>query len=92
MFLWHIDYLRLINPKSIFLEGQYWYYLAYRRKDKRVPTVHKDICLKVNVIAWLEFELMYYDSTVQHFNHYTMGTSCIVFVLFVLISEMKFDN
>ena len=30
--------------------------------------------LKVNVIEWLDFELTNYDSTVQHFNHYTMET------------------
>ena len=32
------------------------------------------ICPRVNVIARLEFELAYYDSAVQPFNHYTSGT------------------
>ena len=32
-------------------------------------TFPKDICSKVNVLVWLEFELAYCDSTVQHFNH-----------------------
>ena len=39
-----------------------------------VHTFPKGICLKVNVIVHLEFELMYYDSAVQHFNYHTMGT------------------
>ena len=28
----------------------------------------------MNIIAQLEFELTYYDSVVQRFNHYTMRT------------------
>ena len=35
----------------------------------------KGICSKVNIIAWLKFELMYSDSAVQGFNHYTVGTA-----------------
>ena len=31
----------------------------------------KGIYPKVNMIAQLEFKLAYYDSSVQHFNHYT---------------------
>ena len=34
----------------------------------------KGICLKVNVIARLEYELAYYDSAVHRFNHYTTKT------------------
>ena len=34
----------------------------------------KDISPKVNVIAQLEFELTYYNVTVQHFSHYAIGT------------------
>ena len=47
------------------------------------------ICLKVNVIARLEFELAYYDSAVQHFKRYTTGTFP---VLSRLISVMKQTN
>ena len=36
----------------------------------------KGISAKVNVIAWLEFELTYYNVTVQHVNHYTTETPC----------------
>ena len=37
---------------------------------KRVYTHPKGICSKVNVIALLDFELAYYDVTVQHISHY----------------------
>ena len=40
-----------------------------------VHTFYKSISLKVNVIAQLEFELNYFQAIVQHFSHYTMGTS-----------------
>ena len=39
-----------------------------------VHTFPKGICPKVNVIARLEYELAYYDSTVHRFNHYTTRT------------------
>ena len=37
-------------------------------------TFPKDIRLKVNVIAQLEFELTYYEVILQHVNHDTTGT------------------
>ena len=40
-----------------------------------VPSILKGINPKVNVIAQLEFELSYYDITVQHVSHYTTRTS-----------------
>ena len=58
-------------------EGLVWflYLIAYQPGgDKGVHTFPKDISWKVNVIAQLEFELAYYNSTVQQFNHYTAGT------------------
>ena len=39
-----------------------------------VHTFPKGICPKVNVIARLEYELAYYDSAVNRFNHYTTRT------------------
>ena len=39
---------------------------------KWVHTFPKGISLKVNVIVQLEFELVLYDATVQHVNHYAM--------------------
>ena len=69
--LWHINPYRLFNAKANLLEEQLWYYLTHSWEDKEVPTFPKGICLKVNVIARLEFKLAYYYSTVHHFNHYT---------------------
>ena len=34
--------------------------------DKEVPIFLKDICPKVNVMARVEFELVYYDVTVYY--------------------------
>ena len=34
--------------------------------DKSVHAFQKGISLKVNIIAWLEFELTYHDIAVQH--------------------------
>ena len=48
-------------------------------EDKEVHTFPKGICLKVNVIAWLEFKLTYDDSAVQWFNHYTTRTPPLIF-------------
>ena len=61
------------NAKAILQEEQlWWYYLTYSWDDKGVHTFPKGICLKVNIIARLEYELAYYDSAVYRFNHYTM--------------------
>ena len=64
---------RLFNAKAILLEEQY--YLTHSWEDKGVHTFPKGICPKVNVIAQLENELAYYDSTVHRFNHYTTRTT-----------------
>ena len=70
---------QLFNAKA-FLQEQSLYYLTHRWEDKRVHTFPKGICPKVNVIARLEYQLAYYNSTVHHFNHYTPRTpplSCV---------------
>ena len=67
---WHIDLLGLFNAKSILLEEQLRYYLTHSCEDKGFHAFPKSICPKMNPIAWLEFELAYYDSTIQRFNHY----------------------
>ena len=41
-------------------------------EDKGV-TLPNAISPKVNVIAWVEFELAYFEATVQHFNYYAAG-------------------
>ena len=40
--------------------------------DEGVHTIPKDISSKVNIIARPEFELAYYDVTIQHVSHYAM--------------------
>ena len=65
---------RLFNAKTILREEQYWYYLTHSWEDKAVHTFPKGICLKVNAITRLEYELAYYDSAVHRFNHYTTRT------------------
>ena len=45
---------------------------------KRVHTFPKGICLKVNVIARLAFELAYYNSAIKHFNHYTTSPTLLL--------------
>ena len=51
-------------PYEKSLETYLMILLTPNTKDKRVIALPKDIILKVNVIAWLEFELTYYDVTV----------------------------
>ena len=75
---------RLFNAKAILPEEQLWYYLTHSWEDKGVHTFPKGIFPKVNVIAWLEYELAYYDSAVQRFNHYTTRTPPIVLLSLVL--------
>ena len=40
-------------------------------------TFLKDICVKVNIIAWLKFELIYFGVTIQLFSHYAMRISLL---------------
>ena len=42
--------------------------------NKVVHSFHKGIRPKVNIIAWLGFELAYYNVAFQHINHYTTET------------------
>ena len=44
-------------------------------QDKGFHTFPKGISPKVNIMAWLEFELAYYNYAVQHFNHYNTNNS-----------------
>ena len=58
----------LFNAKAILREEEQWCFLTHSREGKGVPTSPRGICLKVNAIARLEFELAYYDSVVQCFK------------------------
>ena len=44
-------------------------------KDKVVHIFLKSIRTKVNVIAQLEFELVYFEAAVRYFSHNATGTS-----------------
>ena len=50
--------------------------VPFRCEDKGafIPSP-KGIYPKMNLVAWLEFELAYYNSAVQHFNNYTTMSS-----------------
>ena len=50
--------------------------------DKGLHTFPIGISPKVNVVAGLEFELAYYDVTVQHFSHYHTVTPPIFSAVF----------
>ena len=57
-----------------------------------VHTFPKGICPKVNVIARLEYELTYYDSAVQRFNHLhhedTPYLQFDIFEFFIIITNI----
>ena len=52
-------------------KSQETYWMHHVWEDKKGYTFPKGICPKVNVIAPLEFELTYYNSTVRRFYQYT---------------------
>ena len=54
----------------------------------------KGIYPKVNVIVRLEFELAYYDSAVECFNHYTPDTppDCLLNTHFLFCSVSLFNG
>ena len=72
--LWHINLRRLSHAKTILLEDQSWYYLTHSERNKGLHTPFKRISPKVDLIAWLEFELAHDDATVLHFSHYWTGS------------------
>ena len=67
---WHINLWGLFNAKAILVEEQLWYYLTHSLKDKKAHTFYKSISLKVNIIARLEFEFLFYGIAIQHVRHY----------------------
>ena len=69
-----INFCALFNAKTIFVDKQQWYYLTHNWADEEVHTFPNGICMKVNVIAQLEFELTYFQFTVKYISHYTAET------------------
>ena len=61
----------LLNTKAILKEEKYWYYLnhSWVGVDQEVQPYSKGSSPKVNLVARLEFELVFYDITVMHANH-----------------------
>ena len=63
------------QTKPNFVVEQQWYYLTHSWEYKKVHAFPRDISPRVNVIARLEFELIYLKTTVQNFNHNATTTS-----------------
>ena len=73
-FVWrHINLRWLFNAKCILCSG-----------DKRVYTVLKGICPKMNEIVQLEFEVAYYDATIST----TLATNFVVRIFKVLLKRI----
>ena len=56
------------------VEEQSYNNLTHNCEDKRIIPFPRGISLKVNVIVQLDFNLAYYNVTVQHVSHDTPGT------------------
>ena len=52
-------------------------------------TFPNGIYQEVNVMVWLGFELTYYDSAVQRFNHYTTRTAPVMKFLKMFLSTQS---
>ena len=65
-----LDYFRA----KAYLVKQEQCYLTHSYGDKEVYTSSKGISRKVNAVGFRDFELTYYDVTVQHFSHCAKGT------------------
>ena len=53
--------------------------------DKRIHDFLKDIYPKVAVIAWLDFELAYYDVVARHASHYAKGNPSPIIIIIIII-------
>ena len=61
-------------PKPSFLKDS----SSAIKRDNWIQAFPKSISLKESVIVRLEFELVYYDLTVQNVNHKTRGIQKII--------------
>ena len=59
-----------VTQEASLPQRQKWYYLTHNF-GKRELAPFPWVSPKVNVIARLEFELAYYNVTIQHVSHYT---------------------
>ena len=61
----------------------------YLEGDKEVHIFPKGISPKGNIIAWLEFELAFYDVEDQHVSHFTVESPLKLFVFDVTVRKKK---
>ena len=59
------------NAKAIHVLEKYRCYLTYSKGIREVRTFPMSISPKVNALARLEFEIVYYDLAVQHIGRCT---------------------
>ena len=64
---WHINFHGLFNAKYV-LREQKRYYLTQSWENKGVHNIIKTICLKVNVIVGLDFDMTNNDLTIQRLD------------------------
>ena len=69
--LCHINLRGLFNAKVILLEEQWGYYWTHSWRGKGGRAFLLWLSPKVNVVAWLEFELTYFVTAVEHVSHYS---------------------
>ena len=53
---------------------------------------HKVINPKVNVIAWLEFELAYFEAAIQHVSHYTTKIDLYFLTIIILLKNTNSEQ
>ena len=57
-----------------------------------INTFPKGIYVKVNVIAWVEFELTYFEATVHSFSHRRFAEYVTLLLLFHLACPVDWDS
>ena len=72
----------LLNTKVNLSKEEQWYYLTHNWLNKGFNTFFMCINQNVNAIAWLKFELAYFEATVQHFSHSHIVDSFAKSILF----------
>ena len=60
--------------------------------DKEVLSYPTGISPKINIAMRLEFELAYFEASVQHFNHYATETLSLFLIVFKQMGSCSFKN
>ena len=82
----------LFDAKSIFIKEHQVYYLRKSWEDIGIHTLRKSICPNVNIITWLEFEIVDYSIAVQYINHYAISTPSHEILLIISMRYYLKDN